>query len=118
MKRERVVRKKAVAEYLRLFWMLHFSKAFRIRSCFLCVVHAASTGASLFFAAVPVVASFRSQSKGGHGVTFSAKGQLSILQSEPNSLSSEHAPESPDLDDERECRDKFINKKNMTNLKM
>lgn len=58
------MRKKAVAEYLRLFRMLHFSKAFRIRSCFLCVVHAASTGVGLFFAAVPVVASSDPNLKG------------------------------------------------------
>lgn len=50
------------------------------------------------------------QSKEGHGVTFSAKGQLSILQSEPNSFCSEHAPESPALDYEHEYCDKFIKK--------
>lgn len=43
-------------------------------------------------------------------MTFSAKGQLSILQSEPNSLCSEHAPESLGLDYEYECRDKFAKK--------
>lgn len=43
-------------------------------------------------------------------MTFSAKGQISILQSEPNSLCPEHAPESPALDYEHECRDKFVKK--------
>lgn len=73
----------------------------------------ASTGVSLFTAPVPVFTFsffFFFQSKGGHGLTFSAKGQLSILQSEPNSLCSEHAPESLGLDYEYECRDKFVKK--------
>lgn len=43
-------------------------------------------------------------------MTFSAKGQISILQSEPNSLCPEHAPESPALDYEHERRDKFVKK--------